>query len=78
MFMRTGSIVPGVVYHWVNNTTAYVMFHVYHNPQTLQDIIGPGNSRLALALLCSLCILLPALFQLSLRMKRPEAPCENG
>ena len=54
------------------------MFHVYHNPQTLQDIIGPGNSRLALALLCSLCILLPALFQLSLRMKRPEAPSENS
>lgn len=69
MYMRTGSIVPGVVYHWVNNTAAYAMFHVYHNPQTLQDIIGPGNLRLALALLFSLCILIPALLQLNVRMK---------
>lgn len=72
MFMRTGSIVPGVVYHWANNTAAYVMFHVYHNPQTLQDIIGPGDARLAMALLFSLCILIPALFQLNLRMKKPK------
>lgn len=77
MFMRTGSIVPGVVYHWVNNTTAYVMFHVYHNPQTLQDIIGPGNSRLALALLCSLCILIPSLIQLNQRMRRREGEEEG-
>ena len=73
MYMRTGSIVPGVVYHWANNTAAYVMFHVYHNPQNLQDIIGPGDSRLAMALLCSLCILVPALFQLNQRMKNPSS-----
>jgi len=73
MYARTQSIVPGVVYHWVNNSAAYVMFHVYHNPQTLQDIIGPGNSRLGMALLFSLCILIPALIQLNQRMKRsPE------
>ena len=69
MYMRTGSIVPGVVYHWANNTAAYVMFHIYHSPHTLQDIIGPGESRLTTALLCSLCILVPALFQLNQRMR---------
>ena len=73
MYMRTRSIVPGVVYHWVNNSAAYVIFHVYHNPQTLQDIIGPGNARLGMALLFSLCILIPALIQLNQRMKQiPE------
>ena len=70
--MRTGSIIPGVAYHWANNTAAYVMFHVYHNPQTLNDIIGPGNGRVAMALLFSLCILVPALVQLNFRMKRVE------
>lgn len=69
LYMRTGSIVPGVAYHWANNTAAYVMYHVYHNPQSLQDIIGPGTRPLLLALLFSLCILIPALMQLNIRMK---------
>ena len=61
MYQRTGSIVPSVAYHWANNTVAYVIFHVYHNPQSLSDIIGPGTRPLLLALFFSLCILLPAL-----------------
>mgnify|MGYP002869768819 CR=1 FL=1 len=73
MYMRTRSIVPGVVYHWANNTAAYAMFHIYHDPQTLQDIIGPDNSRLTMALLFSFCILIPALIQLNQRMRQsPE------
>lgn len=77
MYERTRSIVPGVVYHWVNNSMAYVMFHVYQNPQTLQDIIGPGDGRLAMALLFSLCILVPSLIQLNQRMKRVAPPTED-
>lgn len=68
MYARTGSIIPGVAYHWANNTAAYVMYHVYHNPQSLTDIIGPGTRPLLLALLFSLCILIPALYQLNQRM----------
>ena len=70
MYVRTGSIVPGVVYHWANNTAAYVLFHVYHNPETLQDIFGPDDTRICMALLFSLCIFVPAIVQLHLRMKR--------
>lgn len=72
MYTRTGSIVPGVAYHWANNTAAYVMFHLYHNPESLQDIVGPGMRPAMLALLFSLCIFIPALFQLNLRMKKPS------
>ncbi|MCR4602265.1 MAG: CPBP family intramembrane metalloprotease [Prevotella sp.] len=72
MYMRTGSIIPGIAYHWANNTAAYVLYHMYHNPQTLQDIVGPGSRPLLLALVFSLCILLPALYQLNQRMKRVE------
>ena len=69
MYKRTGSIVPGVAYHWANNTAAYAMYHLFYNPQSLTDIIGPGTRPLLLALLFSLCILVPALIQLNARMK---------
>lgn len=72
MYMRTGSIIPGVAYHWANNTAAYVMYHVWYNPQSLTDIVGPTTRSLLLALLFSLCILLPALFQLNQRMRKSE------
>ena len=70
MYERTGSIVPGVAYHWANNTAAYAMYHLWHNPQSLTDIIGPSTTSWLLALLFSLCILVPALVQLNWRMKR--------
>lgn len=75
MYQRTGSILPGVAYHWANNSVAYAMYHIYHNPQNLEDIVGPGTRPLLLALLFSLCILLPAIVQLNLRMKRDNTDC---
>ena len=72
MYMRTGSVVPGIAFHWANNTAAYAMFHIYHNPQSLADIVGPGRRPVLMALAFSLCILLPALYQLHLRMRRPS------
>ena len=75
LYLRTGSILPGIVYHWANNTAAYIMFHMYPDPDAkLSDIIGGGNLTLLLAVAFSLCIFLPALYQLHLRMK----PAERG
>ena len=70
MYYRTASIGPGVVYHWVNNTVAYVMYNLYPDPDmTLVDLFG--NQRAVLmALVFSLCIFLPALFQLNMRLKK--------
>ena len=70
MYYRTDSIIPGVVYHWVNNTVAYVMYNLYPNPDmTLLDLFG--NQRTVLmALVFSLCIFLPALFQLNQRLSK--------
>ncbi len=72
MYYRTGSLVPGIVFHWVNNSVAYVMFNLM--PQMadgkLIDLFH-GNSRMMGAgLLFSLCILVPSLLQLNTRMKR--------
>lgn len=70
MYYRTDSIVPGVVYHWVNNTVAYVLYNLYPNPElTLMDLFG-SQQRVLMALGFSLCIFLPALFQLNLRLKK--------
>lgn len=70
MYYRTDSIIPGVVYHWVNNTVAYVMYNLYPDPDmTLLELFGSQRSVL-MALGFSLCIFLPALYQLNLRLKK--------
>lgn len=70
MFYRTNSIVPSVVFHWANNTIAFVLFKLYPNPDThLVDILGSQRS-VAAAVLFSLFILVPAIYQLNLWMKK--------
>ena len=70
MYYRTDSIVPGVAYHWVNNTVAYVVYNFYPDPSLkLIDLFGSQRAVL-LALLFSLLILLPALYQLNQRLKK--------
>ena len=71
MYERTGSVLPGIVFHWANNTAAYLLFHAYPMPAvTLTDIFGHGVRPL-LAVLFSLCILVPSIVQLNVNMKRP-------
>lgn len=70
LYYRTDSIVPGVVYHWVNNSIAYVLYNLYPNPDLrLVDILGSYRSVVA-ACFFSLFILLPALYQLNLRLRK--------
>jgi membrane protease YdiL (CAAX protease family) len=74
MYYRTGSILPGVVFHWVNNTVAFVMFNLM--PQMadgkLIDLFHGDTRTMWMGLLFSLCILLPSLFQLWQRMRPAE------
>jgi hypothetical protein len=70
LYCRTGSIVPGVVFHWVNNTIAYILFKLYPDPDIqLVDMFG-SQQRVLLAIGFSLLILLPSLWQLHLNMKQ--------
>ena len=70
MYERTGSILPGIIYHWANNTVAYLMTRLYQDPDiTVTQIFG-SNERALMAVGCSLLIFLPALYQLNLWMKR--------
>ena len=74
MYERTMSIIPGIMLHWVNNTVAFVVFRLFpqYSDAKLVDLLGGDHIKVAMALLFSLLILLPAIFQLHLRMKRAE------
>ena len=70
MYYRTDSIIPGIVYHWINNSVAYVMYNLYPNPDiTLTDLFGSERTVL-IAVGFSLLIFLPALFQLNARLEK--------
>lgn len=70
MYERTRSVLPGIVYHWANNTAAYLLYHAYPSLDiTLTDIFG-SQERALLAVLFSLLIIVPAIFQLNIAMRR--------
>jgi len=72
MYYRTSSIVPGILLHWINNTVAYLMFHIM--PQMsdgkLIDLFHGDETLMYKGLGCSLLIVIPSLFQLAVRMRR--------
>lgn len=74
MYYRTSSVVPGILLHWINNTVAYLMFHLM--PQfgdgKLIDFFHGDESLMYKGLGCSLLIILPSLFQIARRMKRAD------
>lgn len=73
LYWRTGSIVPGVAFHWMNNTVAYVLYNFYPDPSMhLTDLFG-SQRNVAAAVAFSLLIFLPAIYQLHLRMKKAES-----
>ena len=73
MYQRTGSILPSVAFHWVNNSMAYVLYNVYPNPDIkLIDVFQGSQAHVLMAVGFSLLILLPALYQLHLWMRRAE------
>lgn len=72
MYYRTNSIVPGMVFHWVNNTVAYVTFNLVPqvNDGKLVDLFRGDERTMYMALAFSLLIIGPSLYQLTLRMKK--------
>ena len=72
IYERTRSVLPGIVYHWANNTAAYLMYHAYPSTDiTIYDIFG-SEGRALLAVGFSLLIILPAIFQLNMTMKTAQ------
>lgn len=70
LYERTGSIIPGIVYHWANNTVAYLLARAYQDPDiTVTQIFG-DNLHVLLAVAFSLLIFIPAIYQLYLGTKK--------
>lgn len=64
MYYRTGSIMPGMVFHWVNNSVAFAVAFAVKNPDAkLTELFG---SNALLAVCFSLLILVPSLIQLNI------------
>lgn len=72
MYSRTNSIVPGMLFHWINNTIAFVAYNMIHQAADgkLIDIFQGNQRSVYMALGFSLCIFLPSLFQLAQRLKK--------
>ena len=69
LYYRTDSIIPGVIWHWVNNTVAYVMYNLTNPDETLLEYFG-SQQRVLMAVGFSLMIFLPALYQLNQRLRK--------
>lgn len=72
MYYRTGSILPGTLLHWVNNTATFVIVRLFpeSNDMSLADMLGGDHKRIILSLIFSLMILIPSIYQLNIRMKK--------
>lgn len=74
LYYRTDSVIPGILFHWVNNTVAYIMFHLLPQMQDgkLIDLFHGDQKTMYLGLLFSLCIFIPSLLQLSNKLKKAQ------
>ena len=72
MYYRTGSILPGIALHWVNNTAAYVFYVLFPfaADMKLTEFFGGNQNNVVLAVVFSLFILIPAIYQLNRLMRR--------
>lgn len=73
MYYRTGSIIPGLIYHFINNTAAFLLVWVFPNVSTnakLIEYFDGDKSAMLMAVGISVMIAIPCLWQLNRLMKR--------
>lgn len=67
LFVKTGSIFPGTIVHWINNSFAYVMLNLFPTlpiDAKMADYFNGNQLAVAQAVIASLLIALPSLYQL--------------
>ena len=71
LYYRTGSIVPSLVLHCVNNSAVYIITNlITADPEAkLTDVFGT-QQHVWMAVAFSLCLFVPALIQLATRLKK--------
>lgn len=75
IYSRTGSIVPGIVYHWVNNTAAFLLAvanpHLSVDAKLIEYFHG-NYMELYVSLILSVILLVYSIMRLDKIMKRVE------
>lgn len=69
---RSGSVIPGIIVHWVNNSISFALQTIYPQAYDMEiiEFFGDSYLRLAMAVLLSLLLFFPALLQLHRVLKR--------
>ena len=73
MYYRTGSIIPGILYHWINNSAAFALTWIFPEIKTDAHLIEyfNGNENLLFtSVAISTIVAIPCLWQLNRMMKR--------
>ena len=70
MYVRTRSVVPGIVFHFTNNAIAFFSYRLFPDAadKTLLEFYGGNMTHVLLAVAFSLMIFGAALYQLNLRL----------
>lgn len=74
LYFRTHSVVPGVAFHLINNAVTFITIRLMPGTagMTLIEFFGGNYGRLAIFIVCSLCVFVPSLLQLNMRLKRVD------
>lgn len=70
MYVRTGSIVPGIVFHWANNSIAFLLYRSMPqcSDMTITEYFHGDMKYIAILIVSSLLIFGAALYQLEYRL----------
>ncbi len=73
LYFRTGSILPGVALHWVNNTAAYLAYRLRPDwaDMGLVDVFHGDGNLVTAAVAASLALAAAAILALNRRMRAP-------
>ena len=73
LYYRTGSIIPGILYHWVNNSSAFLLAWLFPDVKTdskLIEYFGNNDTALTLSVIVSTIVAIPCILLLNRMMKR--------
>jgi len=73
LYYRTGSVVPGMLYHCINNSTAFLLAWMFPDVKTdahLIEYFGGNATMLNVSVIVSVGIAIPCIWQLNRMMRR--------
>ena len=73
LFVRTGSIIPGFLVHWINNSASYALAALYPHisvDDPLSAYFGGSESAVIRAVISSLLIAIPSFYQVHLLTRK--------